>query len=792
MKISVKAHELETLLDRAPPTVRVLSLDCFDTLLWRGVQAPSDVFADLPIAGGGIWPRVRAEMRARQFAEQERGGTETRIEEIYRHLLPAASEEERSAAVQRELDAEARHCFGFAPVKALIRRAKERGLKVIIVSDTYLSADQLRTLIGRAAGEETAARIDRIFVSCEHGRAKGAGLFRDVLHAIGNDPSAILHVGDNRAADHDAPAELGMACEHFQQFDETTEQRIRLEAAAATMIDPQVRNTLPAHQTHRAQLSLRSQAEPAFAFGHDVMGPLMHSFAEWIRSEGEALSDKMGRRVKPLFMLRDGHLPKRVYDAAFGEDGASGAIEISRFTARRAGFIDEAAIRSYLATEPRHGRTDVLARQLGLFRDEGQKLAPGRNDTEAQPEFCRRALASATVRKIVARSAKFADRLFAHLQKVGVERGDTLMLVDLGYNGSVQNNLERVLKERFDLTLAGRYLLLREDEATGFDKRGLFDTRHYQINALHALCGPIAVVEQLSTVAQGSVVDYEPDGTPIRKGGGAKGAQNAIRDRVQDAAVGFARDAACTDHRPACDDADARRRMASGVLGRLLFMPNAEELELLRSFEHDVNLGTEDHVSLLDPEQSAEGLRRRGFFYVNNADRMFLPGELQPNGLPLNLSLFAASRFGLDLRAKDFSTAKLRLPVIVADDRTQTVIEVDAVATHDGYYAATVAVGAGRFAVGVQFGSLCDWVQIDEAAFYPVASFKTGAVRQEGIAAATQCEGMSQEGQGLYRCSPMALMMVPPPQVPANSPHILSVVFRPLVLRQSAALQKAA
>lgn len=792
MKISVRAHELETLLDRAPQSVRVLSLDCFDTLVWRGVQAPTDVFAELPIAGGGIFPRARAEARARRFTEQERGETETRIEDIYRHLLPHASEEERAAAVERELEAEARHCFGFAPVKALIRRAKERGLGVIIVSDTYFSADQLRTLIGRAAGEETAGLIDRIFVSCEHGVGKSDGLFRHVLQALGQDPSAILHVGDNLQADHDAPASLGINCAHFRQFDPTTAQRIRLEAAAATLLDPQVRHTAPAHQLQRAQLSLRTEAEPAFAFGHDVIGPLMHSFADWIRSEAEALSARLGKRVKPLFMLRDGHLPKRVFDAAFGEEWASGAIEISRFTARRAGFVDEAAIHSYLANEPRHGRTEVLARQLGLFRDEGQKLTRGRKDAEAQAAFCRGALASATVRKIVTRSAKFADRLFAHLQKQGVERGDTLMLVDLGYNGTVQNHLERVLKERFDLTLAGRYLLLREDEATGFDKRGLFDTRHYQTNALHALCGPIAVVEQLSTVAQGSVIDYDPGGMPIRKGAGAKGAQNAIRDRVQDAAVQYAREASSADHRPACDDADARRRMASGVLARLLFMPNAEELELLRSFEHDVNLGTEDQVNLVDAELSTEGLRRRGFFYMNGADRMFLPGELQPHGLPLNLSLFAASRFGLDLRAKDFSTATLSLPVIVADDRTQTVIDVEAVATHDGFYAATIAVGAGRYAVGVQFGSLCDWVQIEEATFYSVNSFQSGDVQQAGIAAAAQWEGMSQEGPGLYRCTPMALMMAPPPKVPANSPHLLSIVFRPLLLRQSAALQKAA
>ena len=59
MKTTVRASELSTLLDRAPTSVRILSLDCFDTLLWRDVNAPNDVFADLEVAGGGLEPRRR-------------------------------------------------------------------------------------------------------------------------------------------------------------------------------------------------------------------------------------------------------------------------------------------------------------------------------------------------------------------------------------------------------------------------------------------------------------------------------------------------------------------------------------------------------------------------------------------------------------------------------------------------------------------------------------------------------------------------------------------------------------
>lgn len=784
MTMTVTAAELPALLDRAGEEVSILSLDCFDTLIWRNAETPADLFAELPIPGGAIWPRTRAESRARKAARIE-GRAEVSIEEIYRALMPSADEVEIAAAVARELAAEAHHAFAFAPIVALMRAAKARGLKIIIVSDTYLAEPQLRALIANAGGAEVIGLIDRIFCSSEYGVAKAGGLFTHVLAELGVSPSAVFHVGDNEIADRQAPAGLGIACAHFRQFDPAAQQRLRLEAAAATLIDPAIRATCPAVQPHRPAVSLRAEADTAWTLGHDVLGPVLHAFSLWVRTEAAALAASTGRPVKTIFLLRDGHLPHRVFEAL----GGIGAVaEISRFTARRAAFDGEDAVRAYLAAQAKHERIDVLARQLGLFKDEARALG------RTQEEFGRAVLAPAMLRKIVTRSAGFADRLFAHLQAAGVARGDAVMFVDLGYNGTVQNQIDALLRERFDLHVAGRYLLLREEQLTGLDKKGFLDPRHYDVRALHALSGPIAAIEQLCTIAQGSVVDYRPDGEPVRKGAGAKGAQNDIRDRVQAGCVAFAAAADAGVHRaPASDDAHCRRRMAAASLARLLFLPSGEEVALFEAFEHDVNLGTDDQVRMLDVAESGTGLRRRGLFYLNQTDRMYLPGEIQPHGLPLSLSLFSANRFGLDLRNADFRADSVKLPVMLADARGQAMIEVEAHATHDGYYLATIPVGAGRFAAGISFGALCDWVQIEECAFHPVAAFGPDAAHFEGkpIPAQAMHDGMAEEAPGFFRCTSEALLLAPPPQGVA-APHLLAVAFRPIVRRDAAALRKAA
>jgi FMN phosphatase YigB (HAD superfamily) len=787
MKTIVRAAELPTLLETAPVGVEILSLDCFDTLVWRNVQAPTDVFAELPIPGGAIWPRRRAEHRARLKARFEHQRIEVSIEEIYANLYPSGSDEVIAEAVRHELAVESRHCYAFLPTVELIRDAKARGLKVIVVSDTYLSEPQLRALIGDAAGEDVAGLIDRIFCSSRYGMSKADGLFRHVLSDLGVAAEAIVHVGDNVQADRHAPAELGVHGVHFRQFDPAAEQRLRLEAAAASILDPTVRDGAPAFQPHRPLVALRTKDDAAWTVGHDVLGPILHAFARWVEREADEMSARIGRPVKLLFLLRDGHLPKRVFDrVAAGR--ASSAAELSRYTARRAAFVEAQAVADYLGTQTQHERTDVLARQLGLLPDERRKL--GCRD---QAEFSRAALSPPVLRKITERARSFGDRLFAHLQAQGVERGDAVMLVDLGYNGTVQNQVEPILAERYGLTVAGRYLLLREEQQTGLDKKGLIDSRHFDFNALHALSSPISLIGLLCTAAQGSVVDYRPDGTPTRNEGGAKGVQNALRDRVQEGCLAFAASAEGAVVRPArSDDEEARRRMALGALARLLFLPTAAEVEIFETFEHDVNLGTDDMIQLLDAAGSADGLRRRGLFYLNGADRMYLPGELQPHGLPLNIALFAANRFGLDLRAQDFRVGSLKLPVILADERSQTAIDVDAHVTHDGYYVATIPVGAGRFAAGIQFGAVCEWLQVDEIAYYRVEDYGAGLEEEAPVPASPMFEGMRAEALGLYRCSPGALMLAPPPSGLADAPHLLSVTFRPIKLRRAEALQEAA
>ena len=59
------------------------------------------------------------------------------------------------------------------------------------------------------------ASIDKIFCSCEKRKAKFEGSFEYVIAELKKTAGAILHIGDNIAADYEAPRKLGLNALHL-------------------------------------------------------------------------------------------------------------------------------------------------------------------------------------------------------------------------------------------------------------------------------------------------------------------------------------------------------------------------------------------------------------------------------------------------------------------------------------------------------------------------------------------------------------------------------------------------
>lgn len=789
---AIVPHELPRALERAGEGLKVLSLDCFDTLLWRDCHSPSDLFTGLPELSVG--QRMVAEQMARKAEASLRQRTEVSIEAIYEHAMPNADKTQRSEAVASEIEAEARHCFAFAPTVELMREAKARGHKVVIVSDTYLSARQLHALIERAAGSDVAQLIDRVFVSSGAGLSKSQGLMQNVLKALKVRPSEVLHIGDNRTADFEASRALSVPALHLVQFSDAASQRLRLERSCQQLVgDPN--DTVRALMSHRAVLALEEPkvTEGEAALGLTVLGPVFHAFDQWLREEAKALEEERGGTVHWLFMLRDGHLPYIVHQTA-GEADSTALVEISRFVAIAASLTTREAYTKHFSTELGR-KPSTLARQM-LFTEEEIARAVGEDATDEQMLEGSYRLADelkkGSRQKVIHRRARErADRLVAHVRsRVNPAPGDTLMLVDLGYNGSAQTHVDALLSESFDCHVAGRYLLFRELAATGLDKKGFFDERCYDLELIEALCGNVAVIEQLATCELGSVRDFTAQGDPIREEVSVKGAQSDVRGRVQEGVLRYVKAAhASPALRPEnADHSRALREGALGVLSRFLFLPNASELGVLKSFEHDVNMGSERMVPLFDQERAKGSIRRRGLFYMEGSQRMFLPAELEREDIHTRLSLLAQKRFGLGLTYADTAQSSIPIPAFYMGASNSAQGVVHAQPTHEGFFSARVPIPKGVENIALGVGSVFEWFELGTICISGIETLKGGGDNEERFEEVrAQFDGLKTHAPGILECTgTAAFVLVKAPQgLDEEDPQMIEIVMRPLIRRKT-------
>lgn len=166
---------------------------------------------------------------------------------------------------------------------------------------------------------------------------------------------------------------------------------------------------------------------------------------------------------------------------------------------------------------------------------------------------------------------------------------------------------------------------------------------------------------------------------------------------------------------------------------------------------------------------------------------MFLPGELQDQGLLTNLALFGIVRGGLDVREGDFLAGAINLPVILATAREDCLVEMEAYPTHDGYYRLTVPA-RGDLTVAVLLGGVYEAVQIEDVSFQPLSVSEDRGWTSElpDLEAPHVQEGMEPIAGDLFRCSEGAALLVPAvPQV-GEGQYKLCIAFRPVVARDAA------
>jgi FMN phosphatase YigB (HAD superfamily) len=607
------------------PAIRVVSVDVFDTLVWRKVAEATHAFALLGqrlrqagMLGEHVRPdvfaalRELAERRARTRLEAVSDAVEVNLDEIYAEFgqyvfAPGIT---RAACVTVELEIERELLIPDLNVAALLRVAADSGKRLIAVSDTYFSESFIRSLLLMPTLGDL--RFERVFVSNAYRKAKAKGLFKIVLEQLGCIPEQMVHLGDDPQSDVRAPRSLGIHAVHFERRSHALRDVLAREAAAVPghILDPYHGDygltALRSKISHRTQVAaLPVGLRPFWQYGAVHFGPIFSAFADWV--VGRA---KQWGIPRVFCLMREGEVLVPLIDAAARATDTEMETEplwLSRQLCARAAVFEgtEAELRAFLSRR-RPPTLRQLCETLGLGvadLPEFTNHADSRlNDPQLTAALLETLTGEAHLRaRIVATAHAKRQRVMRYLEAVASRCGDRLVMVDIGWAGTTQRLTQQLLENMgLEIRPTGLYLLTNQGahqalleglEMEGFLGNGGFPTPHAQ-----TIMRVPEIVEQICMPDHGSQVDLTADLEPILEDPGRFRLQNVQRSALQQGIQAFQSE--WLRYQAAFGDKlvlyPGVERQLLAILWRCLVAPTGEEARLLGSWEHEENFGSQE------------------------------------------------------------------------------------------------------------------------------------------------------------------------------------------------------
>ncbi|MDQ6649644.1 MAG: HAD family hydrolase [Actinomycetota bacterium] len=600
-------------------------MDVFDTLVWRRVPEPVAAFGlvGARLAGRGLLAehisvttfsqaRVASEARARALLAASGAGSEVTLTSVYAdlplHLWPTGTSVDALVAVELEVEKEL--LLADLDVVDLARMAVERQMRVVLVSDTYFSESQLRQLLDMDALRDL--EIDRIFVSSEHGVGKAAGLFDLVLQELGVNPAEVVHVGDNQDSDVTAPRRLGIRSVLFERRPAALDSVLGREGAyiRTPVIAGYGDFGLTALRAKAVQRSaadaLPEELRGFWRYGAGVLGPVLTGFAEWAQHR----TSQAG--VSKIFcLMREGAVLAELMNvtgAYLNTAVAAEPVWLSRQVCARAGIRQ--ATQEELATLLARRQLPTVgefATTLGVRAEDLPQFAGRTQNRLSDPVLAAEVLDALTRNpdrraEIVASSAALRERVVRYVRSVLPPDESLMVLADLGWGGSIQSMLQKILREEdTGIETRGLYLVTHagalDRVMEGVDLSGFLVSNGVPGPEAVAVMRSPEILEQVCMPDFGSQVGLTADLEPVLAGPGADALllQGVERDVVQKGVFAFQREwARYSTFQPGrlAPLHTGAESILLGILTRSVVAPTEEEARLFGTWVHDENYGS--------------------------------------------------------------------------------------------------------------------------------------------------------------------------------------------------------
>ena len=495
--------------------VKTVSFDIFDTIVFRDVAWPSDVFIVVEKLCEGIedFAKIRREAE----------GEATTLDEIYdavqrrSECSDEVKDRYKVCEVRCEIELSHPNLIMVEPLK----RFKEAGKRIILTSDMYLSKDVIKSLLNHC-GIEEGLHYDSLFVSCEENATKKSGeLFNIVLRREKLKPHQLLHIGDAVRSDYLVPLGIGIRAEHYSRYGVKHEISGRIENRVHSYSSSnksekgenhkRIENTDFEHRTLTAFIDNHTQGWNYYeTFGYKNLGPLVYGFAKWLDKEIKGLRYE----GTIYFLAREGKIFKDAYES-IGGNNPTQYVLVSRRSIIAALLWRCSSVEEMLQSLSFHRAVSIdmvcslMNIKRGSFDNRHYKnMSNLLSDDEAISFFRNQ-------ENEVCEKSKEQHRLMtAYFDSIGLNSTDSVIIVDIGWQGTMQKWLQRYWESiNVNKDVTGLYMGVKKN-FTSKDKRGwLFDKGRgipeYKTFSFGGL------LESMLSEAEGSVQKYKDTGDGI-------------------------------------------------------------------------------------------------------------------------------------------------------------------------------------------------------------------------------------------------------------------------------------
>lgn len=617
----------------------VISCDVFDTLLFRQCSVPHDLFQEvgLRLKQDGhllidMSPQefVSVRRRAEEHARADSKNSECTLSDIAQEMKLVVNQEVLQAY---ELIAESDYCFLNEPLTSVLEHLKTMGKKIILTSDTYFTTKEIATLL-RNAGFPLHI-LDKLFASCDLGVNKAfGGLYKHIGRLY--PPRKIIHLGDNYAVDVAKAQEYGIIAQYIPQRGFLSPFLEREKAMRLGDAD------LASSESLRELVGRQAIAEPEalqffFTAGATIFGPALARYAEW------CITDCVKNNISDILAFtREAETLVPLLKNAAAQQEAE--INIIPFYASRQALcmpsFDKVDLLSLV--ELIHKRNSISYERhfsnLGLTDEKFYALLNVTDKSKAATtkesvDLVYNILQSEEICRQIARNIHQKRNQFLQYFSTIKLSSHNIAIADLGFAGTTQKYLSRILQTFLPNPIRGYYLCLNEGASQhALDGRialGYLGNYGRDKASTFALSQHPEALEQSLISHHGTTLGYA-DGGPHLEPTIPHYYQVQETEAVRRGIFAF--QAAYIKNTSALSSPEFRARIQANIdeqnkniLYRFFAFPLKSEAIAFGRWVHDDNFGTNHTRFLCKPQQASAGelpCWPQGMRCLQNEDQM--------------------------------------------------------------------------------------------------------------------------------------------------------------------------